>query len=160
MSWAETLKINSDVSKPLNELFNESLFIYASDNYIFFSDPKVGTTTYSKAEEITFGSKLTMNCSGAVRFVITATNLNANFDNKIRIYKNGSRYKTVILDSDSKDDIITGTTDINVNRGDIIELRFFVDNDIPSVTTGIKPISIEYKGFVGIGNPISAIEEE
>ena len=66
MSWAEVFKINSDMSKPLNDLINGSKGLRASDNlytYIHKDIASIDGTTYEYPERFKFNWQGSVNIS-------------------------------------------------------------------------------------------------
>lgn len=66
MSWAEVFKINSDMSKPLNDLINGSKGLRASDNlyaYIHADEVRLNKTTYEYQERFKFNWQGSVNIS-------------------------------------------------------------------------------------------------
>ena len=108
MSWAETLKINSDISTPLDVLFKNSFRLVSSDNVLsIFGSVKAPT---SSAEETVF--EKTLNYGGVIK-------ITASVDNGVRyrIYVNGEQviYATPSADTDVEHLI-------EVSKGDVVKM--------------------------------------
>lgn len=101
MSWAEVKKINSDLSKPLNEFIAE--YMESKIHYVANAD-------YTLTDDKTY--EFTAKYSGTLKCVVDGGSSNSFY--KITIYKNGEEVTSVsntyycsAVVACKKDDVIT-----------------------------------------------------
>lgn len=110
MSWAEVKKINSDMTTPLDQLFKNSFYLYASDNTLAAITRDFATR---------YGS-IKVNYDGACRVKLSLVNTStmgntANFYVKVNGINKGYITKTIVKGSSGEAYI-----DISINKNDII----------------------------------------
>lgn len=143
MSWAEVKKINSDLSTPLDKLFKDSFYLYASDNTLFV------VTNSEKAE---LSSKVlmnkTLNYGGCIRLSgKLISNYNRHCVLTLRI--NGVVKATFI---NGNGDVLTPfSEDFSVQKGDEISIGLKL-NSTPVGEAYAKDVYL--RGTIGIGGGI------
>lgn len=133
MSWAEVMKINSDMSTPLNELFQNSMRYVSSDNVISVVASNVYVSTTTKV----FLTKI-MNHAGVLKLrLIKDSNLNIY----VYVDKNNERILTMTANSGS-----TYSAEFEFAKGDEIKIS-------ARAITGSGDIeSISLLGMVAFGD--------
>lgn len=130
MSWAETFKINSDMSTPLNERINGLYKLQTSDNlYQQFSSETLTGSFSNGADKIYERSIKFLNAGSAkIRlyhgsFTGTSTSYSNPYYHYI-IYKNSNEYLTgTMYDSSS---IGYREVEIIFNTNDVIDVEFYM----------------------------------
>lgn len=133
MSWAEVIKINSDMSTPLNEFFIKNSHIYTSENIL--------SSTNST------NNKIKVNYGGACKvYVNTLKSASGGSSVKFKVYKNNSEIETRKVTAPAIEYV-----NIGVNAGDTIS--------ISDTSTGASGYISDWGicGSIGLGADIAEI---
>ena len=134
MSWAEEKKINSDMTTPLDQLFKNSFYLYASDN----------TLAAITGDFASNHGSIKVNYDGACRVKLSLVNTStAAKTGTYSVKVNGidKAYITKTLAAGSSGDAYV---DISINKNDIISCQYTSSSSL--VDTGFYVC-----GTIGIG---------
>ena len=120
MSWAEVIKINSDMSTPLDKLIKSQRSLGASDAVMaVLVSSQVSQGSGSGVQSL---GTFTPKSDGSVRIEINGRRWNTDLGGSVHVFEDGVDKTTISINTSS---YVVSTADISVTAGKTYELRLY-----------------------------------